>query len=538
MSSEGTKTLIVKCPACQAVTKVVGIPEAKDRITCPKCKQPVALGPATLVREAGAAAAPASAAPHAGAYRSKYGRRRPIFWGGLIVGAGLSLIIVTIILTLLPPRPTGRTGAAPQITILTEMNRAYASAIAELEAVKNASAALRASLGQGAVVRRIQDLNVQLGALPPAGDADRDEVLRLESELFTHKRRYEEERLRVSRLAEGGAAEATQDRGAAATAPAVTVSAAPSSTDPVGADPAATTPAGGAEATAAASDPDKVTLSILNLEKEKATSEFLAGLQALAGPRSRILQRRWAGDLLVVEVGGVANLDRFAARLSFGQVTQLDKSQRTLTVLAKAGALGADGAILNLPVDPVDAALVQLQRAEVEKRLRAAQDLAQMRPEEPRPDVVEALTRALADKDLQCRLTAMKALARWGGAASAATLAGQLGDEAAPVRRVALDLLGELKNPAVAETIVRLNIVSDREAASAALQALGPPAEPAVLPLLNHETPEVRLEACRILRRIGTRTAIPELLKATQDARAPVADAAWDAIEAIAGRKG
>ena len=46
MSLEPAKTLLVKCPACGAVTKVSGIPESKETIRCPKCKQAVPLASA------------------------------------------------------------------------------------------------------------------------------------------------------------------------------------------------------------------------------------------------------------------------------------------------------------------------------------------------------------------------------------------------------------------------------------------------------------------------------------------------------------
>ena len=559
MSAEAGKSLIVKCPTCKAVTKVSRIPEDKESIHCPKCKQPVALStgkpqkaPATA--EGGAALPQPTADDYQSAYRGRRRRRRGL-WVGVAIGAGISLVIATIVLTYLMPGGNTTIPDPPHIQILKELNGLYTKALEEMSAVQSPTQALDFNHRHLPMASLIQETNTRYSVLPTSDRAIRDEVLRLDGEVLTLKQRYHEGRMRIAKLTEGidpltvstkptaasaagtGVAKNSGERAPSAAATRVAENRSAPAVRGSGPSRSDTMPARDATAPVVA-EQDKVTVTILNVSKEKATKEFMSRLQALAGGRARILNRQWAGDLLVVEIGPVADLDRFAARLNFGQVTQLDKAHRAITLLARATAVAPDGSLPELPVDPLDQALANLRGDDLEKRRKGALELVQMKVIEPRSEVIEVLTAALEEKDLSFQLAVMKALARWGGADAVDPLAARLSDENPQVRRQALDLLANLKDARVAEAIVRENIVKDREAASAALQALGPRAEPAVLPLLQHQAPEIRQEGCRILRRIGTKAAIPDLLKIAQEARSAVTEAAWDAIETIANRRG
>lgn len=554
MSSEAARNLVVKCPACKAVTKVSGVPEGKETITCPKCQRPVPLsGAKPLAKPAGAEPRTSLPQPtsedYQRTYKGKSSRRGNKLWIGMAIGVGFGLFVLAVVLTL---QYVGEKKPAPEsahVKLLKELNELYGKAIDEMDRLKMPGEVAAFNSRHAPVIDQLQEMNNRYGTLPVADRVDRDEILRLESELLISKRRYQDGRQRVAKLLEGmdlrPSAPSLSSAPSIPAAPTSSRTASPEATRSQqvitsldgGAGGAAPPPSQPAPA-ATAAEKDKVTLTILNLAKEKATKEFLARVQLMAGGRARIVNRQWAGDLLLLELAPVADIDRFAARLNFGQVTQLDKTHRAITLLVRAEAVGADGALPELPTDPFDAALADLQSKEPEKRRKGALDLLQMKPGENKPEAMQALLLALAEKDPQTKLNVLRALARWGGPEAVDPLLTQLSDESVQVRRTALDLLGQLRDPKAAEAIARECIVKDREAAGAALQALGPKAEPAVLPLLKHEATEVRVEACRILRRIGTRAAVPELLKVAGEPKSPVTEAAWEAIEGISSRRG
>lgn len=564
MSAEATKTVIVTCIACKAVTKVAGVSAAKETITCPKCKANVSLALARPVREKSGSrgeSKPVSLPePTAEDYQraNKSGRKHSHrgLWLGLLIGTGVGLFILAVVLTLMFSGEKGEPQLSDHLRLLREMNDLYTKSSSEMELLLQPAEILDYNSRHGATSQRLADLSERYNALPAPAKAERNEVLREENTLAVSKRRYQEARQRLGKLTEGinplsmpptpqPSNVATADGKSSGPAPS-SIAPRPTTTKPsfvitsTDPNPPPSLPATKPASTEVASpaELERVTLTILNLPKEKVTTEFLARVQRLGGSRCRVVQQQWAGDLLILELAPVPDIDRFAARLGFGEVTQLDKKQRTIRLLARAEAVGEDGSLPTLPTDPLDSALADLQSKDVEKRRKAVADLLQIRRDEQREEVLEALLPILGDGDLQVRLNALRALAKWGKADAVDPLLGQLTDTNPAVRRLILELLGQLKDPRAADAIIRECLEKDREAASLALQSLGPKVEPAVLPLLKNDRPEIRLEACRILKRIGTRAAIPELLKLANETKSALTDAAWDAIESIASRKG
>jgi HEAT repeat protein len=95
-----------------------------------------------------------------------------------------------------------------------------------------------------------------------------------------------------------------------------------------------------------------------------------------------------------------------------------------------------------------------------------------------------------------------------------------------------MDVLAELKDERGAEAVAkRLDEFLDQNRASACLQAMGPVAEAAVVKRLSSNSKDVRIEACKILKVIGTAKCISALEEA---ARARDADIAKAAAEALA----
>lgn len=157
---------------------------------------------------------------------------------------------------------------------------------------------------------------------------------------------------------------------------------------------------------------------------------------------------------------------------------------------------------------------------------------------EKKKDVAAAMQDVLQKTDHFARISAVKALALWGGKDAAKSLAGLLEDKDVFVRFAALDALGPLKVKETAPAIAaRLTPLGDRMKASQALLAMGSDAESAVAKELKNNDWGVRLEACKILKEIGTAASLPVLQEAGKDSNGLVARFAKDAAAAIEGRK-
>ena len=157
------------------------------------------------------------------------------------------------------------------------------------------------------------------------------------------------------------------------------------------------------------------------------------------------------------------------------------------------------------------------------------------RPGERREDVARALAPLLEDHDGGKRNAAVKALAAWGGKEDVPLLIPMLKDPDVFVRGSVFEALAKFKDERCAEAVAEQLMAPDQRGnASKTLKALGPVAEKAVLKYLPHVDWGVRLEACNILKEIGTRASVPELEKRVQEGGlvGPAAKAALDAIAA------
>jgi predicted Zn finger-like uncharacterized protein len=103
-------------------------------------------------------------------------------------------------------------------------------------------------------------------------------------------------------------------------------------------------------------------------------------------------------------------------------------------------------------------------------------------------------------------------------------------------RERALKTLTRLRPPEAAGPVAKwLEDAANRADASRALIAIGPAAEPAVLPVLKHKDLFTRAEACRVLKEIGTAASLPALQALAQQDQG-TARAAAEAIQAIKAR--
>jgi HEAT repeat protein len=156
-----------------------------------------------------------------------------------------------------------------------------------------------------------------------------------------------------------------------------------------------------------------------------------------------------------------------------------------------------------------------------------------------RGEVAKALEPLLDDSDLGVRADGMRALALWATQENVPALIAAL--DKRDLKRPAMSALGKLKDERAVEPVAKhlLNL-GDRAPASQALQAMGPLAEKEVVKYLQHADKGVRIEACRILQTVGTKTSLPALKTVWQFAikqkQKDVAEASLKAVQGINSR--
>ena len=268
-----------------------------------------------------------------------------------------------------------------------------------------------------------------------------------------------------------------------------------------------------------------------------------AGIPLPAGTR---LLAEWAGKWMAVEVleikadGKVRihwvgwgnqfdeDLPRHRLRFPLGaKIPQVDPAgQRDFT--------------LKLTSEEIDQCLKEMQDPDDEdlatraaSRLQHAVVLV-----ERQESVLKVLEKLVKDKDHTRRKLGIDALGTWGRPESVPVVIASLQDPALLVKLAAVDTLGKLKDERAAEPLAK--VLPDpglRAPAAKALQSLGAKAEKAVLELLKHSNPEIRLEGCRLLKDIGTADSLPALQSASKDVDKAVATLAKEAETAIKNRK-
>jgi S1-C subfamily serine protease len=238
-------------------------------------------------------------------------------------------------------------------------------------------------------------------------------------------------------------------------------------------------------------------------------------------------------DGMTVEVDPVDDPNEVGGKLPVGEVVGVEG--RTITVAVKTLTLPRPAAA------DVDQALAELKAAEPRRRTTGADKLGKAYAPLPerRVAVAAALEAQLAEKDALLRHVALRGLSIWAGPETVPGLVKALGHEETQTRRGALGVLARFKSAEAAPAIAKLlPNQMERADASAALKAIGPPAEKAVAPLVSHKDGFTAAEACRILGEIGTADSIPPLEAVL--AGKPhflVSNAATDALRAIRGRR-
>jgi len=213
----------------------------------------------------------------------------------------------------------------------------------------------------------------------------------------------------------------------------------------------------------------------------------------------------------------IANRDSFSAS---------DEAEKAVKALARASS------------DPIGAALLELQLGSG-TRTKAAQKLAKMEPDENRrQEVAGALLGLLGTDDSRAQTAVLEALVVWHTPEVIPEVVKIAQGESLGGQTKAFNILARIKTPASIRALAGMLGGETDLWVGKELVALGPLAEDAVLPLLDHANPDVCSEACDVLAKIGTKKSIPKLLKLVRSQNFFVRTAAQRAGQSIqaAGR--
>jgi hypothetical protein len=185
--------------------------------------------------------------------------------------------------------------------------------------------------------------------------------------------------------------------------------------------------------------------------------------------------------------------------------------------------------------DPITRAVAALKSDDIFSQANAARAMEKTPVKEARrAEVVQALKGVIENRrPLVPRTEATRALGVWGARVEAPYFLDLLDDHDGGVQEAAIVALGKLKDGRAADALCRqLKDGFHRVMASQALKDIGPAAEEAVRGQLESGDNGIRIEACKILKVIGTKASHPALRKLARDEDERLADAAREALPA------
>ena len=157
--------------------------------------------------------------------------------------------------------------------------------------------------------------------------------------------------------------------------------------------------------------------------------------------------------------------------------------------------------------------LADLKSNDVARMRQAADRLSKMPASadfNSRKEIVLALVPLLKHGDQGVRTVGFHAFGPWAGQDGVGMLVGLMNNP--QTCNIAMDTLARVDGARAAQSIVaKLSDPAHAAHATAVLKGLGSAAEYAVLPLLNQSNPKMQIEACHILKSIGTAQSIQSL---------------------------
>jgi HEAT repeat protein len=189
----------------------------------------------------------------------------------------------------------------------------------------------------------------------------------------------------------------------------------------------------------------------------------------------------------------------------------------------------------------------QLQSEDLGIRHTAVRELSGSRLGKPTPEMLARMATLANDPDDTLRRAALAMLANHGTKDQVPLLIKGLNDPDTGTRTAVAKGLGRLKDPRAVEPLVNLLATGqndqpyyrpNRESAAAeALVRIGPAAEPAVLALLKEKNLDTRMQACNVLKQIGTKKSLGPLKDLTLNPSKELSEAAAEACRSIQSRE-
>lgn len=286
-------------------------------------------------------------------------------------------------------------------------------------------------------------------------------------------------------------------------------------------------------------DDKTVTINIPGITKTQWNDEFVRRFALLADNGEGQVKVNWSGDLLSLEVRPVVDPARYATKINFARLVYYSRNERIIMIEFKPERVNnytAQG-------DSITPILIDLkQREKVVKILPALGQLGNLKVDPSRQAEVAAILELLVGDiklDSTVRAAAIKLLPSWNGKDSAELLIRLMDEKDGVVRLTALDALVETRATTAATALVKRWEKLDADRVTRGLVALGSEVEPVVLPyLVNNNSIIVRTEACKVLKEIGTSESLKPLLDLmnSKDQTPVVANAAKEAMKGILDR--
>jgi hypothetical protein len=262
------------------------------------------------------------------------------------------------------------------------------------------------------------------------------------------------------------------------------------------------------------------------------------------------------GQIVLDRAGGLPKLVELECK---SVIVTENLSRRSVVSLRWQLLEGAERATAIAPLPPPPGPETRFTPEEVAKleehlnsgdlaaRQVAARDLSGSRLGQPTAALLAEMASLASDPDDTVRHAALTVLANHGAKQHVPLLIKALNDPDAGMRVTIAKGLGRLKDPRAIEPLVNLLATGQsdqpyyrpvRESAAAeALVRIGGAAEPAVLALLKEKNVETRVQACNILKQIGTKKSLGPLKDQTLNPSKELSEAAAEACRSIQARE-
>jgi len=200
-----------------------------------------------------------------------------------------------------------------------------------------------------------------------------------------------------------------------------------------------------------------------------------------------------------------------------------------------------------IPASDLPNLVQDLQSDDSSKRINAARELTiGDRTLKPTPELLALAVKLTSDREDIIRQAAYSLLGNYGTHEHAPVLLRGLKEAGnCSSRMAAAKGLGRLQEPKAAEPLAELIAAGQTDQSSfyrrdtpvmEALIKIGPAAEPAVLALLKEKHGDTRIQACNILKQIGTKKSLPALKELTGNPVKEISEAAAEAARYIQAR--